>query len=95
MLKVRRIIVEVYLVVFTSVLSAQSVSSTLLGTVNDQTASPVPGAAVQLTNESTGAVLTTQSNADGIFRYPTCRRDATPSRSPLAGSRPIPKSPSN
>src|ERR1051326_6250783 len=71
MLKAKRVFFAFCLLLFCASLTAQTVTSSLLGTVNDPTASSVPGAEVQLVNESTKAVLTTQTNVDGIFRFPT------------------------
>jgi protocatechuate 3,4-dioxygenase beta subunit len=46
---------------------AQVLHGSLVGTISDQSGSPVPGAAVTITNQSTG--LTRESNSDGEGRY--------------------------
>src|SRR3989442_1507169 len=47
----------------------QSVSSSLVGTVTDQTNAVLPGVEVQLTDEATGAVRSAGSNSAGLFRF--------------------------
>jgi hypothetical protein len=47
----------------------QSTTGTLVGIVADPADAAVPGAQVELTNNSTGAVITTKSGAEGIFRF--------------------------
>jgi hypothetical protein len=49
---------------------AQTVSSSLLGTLTDPTKAVVPNIEVVLTNQETGAALTARSNSDGLFRFP-------------------------
>jgi len=49
---------------------AQTVSSSLVGTLTDPANAVVPGAEVVLTNLGTGAVQTTSSNSIGLFRFP-------------------------
>ena len=71
MTKVSHAAVAVMLLLLAAVASGQNVSSSLLGTIVDPSASPVPSADVELTNEGTGAVLVVQSNTDGLFRFPT------------------------
>ena len=44
-------------------------SSAISGTVTDNTGAIVPGAKVVLTNENTGVTTTTESNADGDYRF--------------------------
>src|SRR5579883_1418427 len=51
-----------------AVLTAQ-VNGTITGTVTDPSGSAVPGATVKVTSESTGAVLTNSSDADGNFVF--------------------------
>src|ERR1035437_5012165 len=48
---------------------AQTTSATLQGTVTDPGDAAVPGVAIELRNASTGAVRSTTSTADGIFRF--------------------------
>ena len=71
MFKATSILLAACLFLFTAVLAAQTITSSLLGTVNDASASSVPGAEVQLVNESTNTVLTAKTNVDGMFRFPT------------------------
>jgi len=47
----------------------QSTTGTLLGTVMDPGDAAVPGAQVELRNTATGAVTTTATGAEGIFRF--------------------------
>ena len=44
-------------------------SSNLIGTLTDQTGGVVPNVEVQLTDQATGAVRTTNTTGDGIFRF--------------------------
>ena len=48
--------------------SAQSVTSNLVGRVFDPTGASVPNAEIQVKNEATGALRTASSAADGVFR---------------------------
>ena len=48
---------------------AQTTTGTLIGTVIDPSNSTVAGAQVELTNNSTGAVTRTTTEAEGIFRF--------------------------
>lgn len=48
---------------------AQSISSSILGTMVDSTGATVPGAKVVLTNEDTDAAIASQSNGAGLFRF--------------------------
>src|ERR1035441_4046675 len=48
---------------------AQTTSATLQGTVVDPGDAAVPGVSIELKNTSTGAVRSTTSTADGIFRF--------------------------
>src|SRR6266404_2497215 len=50
-------------------LFAQSTTGTLLGTVSDPGDAAVPGARVELINAATGAVISTTTGAEGIFRF--------------------------
>src|SRR5262249_46174193 len=47
----------------------QSTTGTLLGTVLDPTGAPVPAVPVELSNVATGAVVTTTTGVEGIFRF--------------------------
>ncbi len=49
---------------------AQSVSSSLVGTVHDPSGAPVAGAQVMLVSEGTDAVFDTTTNSEGLFRFP-------------------------
>lgn len=46
-------------------------SSTIVGTVTDQSNAAIPGAAVKITNVATGASLTTTANGSGQYTFPT------------------------
>ena len=48
---------------------AQTTTGTLLGTVADPGDASVPGAQVELKNVATGAIITTTTGAEGIFRF--------------------------
>jgi hypothetical protein len=48
---------------------AQSNQGTLEGTVQDPSGAVVAGAALTMTNTATGAAFSTQSDADGIYRF--------------------------
>ena len=48
---------------------SQTTTGTLLGTVADPGDASVPGARVELKNTATGAVITTSTGAEGIFRF--------------------------
>ncbi len=50
-------------------MSAQVVSSNVVGVLNDPSNAVVPNVEVQLTDQATNAVRTTVSGADGIFRF--------------------------
>lgn len=52
-----------------SVLFAQSTSGSFLGTVKDVTGSVIADAKVTLTNQDTGAVVSTASNKDGQYSF--------------------------
>jgi len=54
-----------------SVCFGQVVSSSLVGTLLDPANSAVPSVAISLTNQASGAVQKTDSNADGLFRFPS------------------------
>ena len=47
----------------------QSTTGTLVGIIADPTDSAIPGARIELKNVATGAVITTQSGSEGIFRF--------------------------
>ena len=48
---------------------SQTTTGTLLGTVADPGDAAVPGARVDLKNTATGAVITTTTGVEGIFRF--------------------------
>src|ERR1043165_630928 len=50
-------------------LYGQSTTGTILGTVADPGDAPVAGARVELVNASTGAVTTTTTGMEGLFRF--------------------------
>ena len=52
----------------------QVVSSSLTGMLVDPGDAAIPGVDISLTNQATGAVLTTQSNSVGLFRFPNLQR---------------------
>ena len=49
---------------------AQVVSSSIIGTLVDPADAAVPGVALTVTNQATGASFKTESNAAGLFRFP-------------------------
>jgi len=51
--------------------SAQILYGGLIGNVSDKSQSAVPGAAVKLTNEQTGATRDLTTNESGIYQFPT------------------------
>lgn len=62
--------VILFLSCFTSAGFGQAVSSTMLGTITDQTGAVVPNAKVTITEEKTGVGQTTQTNASGNYEFP-------------------------
>src|SRR4030095_15732274 len=48
--------------------AAQSGTGTLAGTVIDDQGAAIPGAVVTVTEQATGALRTTTSDAEGVFR---------------------------
>jgi len=50
--------------------TAQAVTGTLLGTVQDQTGAVVPNASVTLTNEGTGVISKTTTGPQGYYTFP-------------------------
>ncbi len=54
-------------------LQAQVDTGSILGTVTDQTGAVVAGASVTLTNEGTGASLTTTTGSDGVYKFTPVR----------------------
>lgn len=46
-------------------------SSTIVGTVTDQSNAAIPGATIKLTNVATGVSLTTTANGSGQYTFPT------------------------
>ncbi|MBZ5622991.1 MAG: carboxypeptidase-like regulatory domain-containing protein [Acidobacteriia bacterium] len=57
------------LVVLCGCVFSQTTTGTLLGTVADPNDAAVPGAQVELKNIATGAVISTSTGAEGIFRF--------------------------
>ena len=57
------------LVVLCGCIFGQTTTGTLLGTVADPADAAVPGAQVELKNVATGAVVSTTTGAEGIFRF--------------------------
>ncbi len=57
------------LVLFCLSASAQVVSSSIVGTITDPADAIIPGAEVQLTDQSTGYVREVKSNEVGLFRF--------------------------
>src|SRR5579872_2435326 len=47
----------------------QTTTGTLLGTVADPGDAAIPGAMVELTNIATGAIISTSTGVEGIFRF--------------------------
>lgn len=52
-------------------LPAQILYGSLVGNVTDESGAAIPGAEVSVTNEETGAVRRGQSNASGVYSFPT------------------------
>src|SRR3954447_13965671 len=57
------------LILFAACLVAQTVSSSITGTVLDPASAVVPNAAVTLTDENTGSVRTGTTDSYGLFRF--------------------------
>ncbi len=60
----------ILLPVLAAAAAAQTVTSSLLGTVNDPSGSPVPNAEVRLASQTISSNLATTSNTLGLFRFP-------------------------
>jgi len=58
------------LVLFAS-LQAQTVSSSIVGTVIDASSAAIPNCEVKLTDQSNGAVRITRTDTQGLFRFPS------------------------
>ncbi|HVH71214.1 MAG TPA: TonB-dependent receptor [Candidatus Dormibacteraeota bacterium] len=54
-------------------LEAQVDTGTILGTISDASGAPINGAKVTLTNEGTGAALSTTTGVDGIYKFTPIR----------------------
>ena len=63
-------VIALCFLLFPALVSAQSVSGELVGTVFDATGATVPGAAVVATHVSTGVQTTTSSSSAGTYRFP-------------------------
>jgi hypothetical protein len=64
-------VIAMMLVLFcSSAAKAQTTTGSLTGTVYDEGGAAVPNSTLTLTNRTTGAVRTTQSNSQGIFTVP-------------------------
>jgi hypothetical protein len=59
-----------------SVASAQSITGSLLGTVNDPSGAPIPGARVRAVQESTNTETETKTNNRGNYELPLLRPGA-------------------
>ncbi|MGA7315347.1 MAG: carboxypeptidase regulatory-like domain-containing protein [Silvibacterium sp.] len=66
---VRGVISIAVLLMFLPVMHAQ-VTATMSGTVTDTSGSVIPNAKVSLTNDATGEIRNTVTNAEGFFVYP-------------------------
>jgi hypothetical protein len=64
-------VLSILVLLCVSLTFGQTVSNSLLGTLTDPANAVVPGAEVQLTDQATGAVRSTQSNSVGLFRFPS------------------------
>src|SRR5437870_1435906 len=69
MLLRRSALIACALTLWVACLSAQTVSSSILGTVLDPADAVVPSAAVTLTDHDTGATRTTATDGSGLFRF--------------------------
>ncbi len=67
--KTKLLIVLLALAVFAIPALSQS-NSSLNGTVTDPSGAVIPGATIEITNVATGAVMTTESNEVGVYRFP-------------------------
>ena len=68
-MKLQLVLWPVLAALLTSFVSAQTVSSTLKGTVQDSTGAVVPNARCKLINPATDATLTVSSAQDGSFQF--------------------------
>ncbi len=55
------------LLFFVTVLAGQQITGTLTGIVADSSGAVIPAAAVTMTNENSGDIRRTESNAEGYF----------------------------
>src|SRR5213078_4213153 len=71
MLRASLAVSAVLLVLFLSVppLQAQVDTGSILGTITDASGAALSGAKVTLTNEGTGAALSTTTGADGVYKF--------------------------
>jgi hypothetical protein len=65
-----RLLGVVVILAFASILSAQTATGTIVGSVNDSTGAAVPNAKVTLTNQATGVSVTTVTNGTGLYAFP-------------------------
>ena len=72
MKRISKMFVLIWLVLTASVASAQiATTGQIVGSVQDQSGSVIPGAELQLQNEDTKALQTATASADGGFVFPT------------------------
>jgi hypothetical protein len=57
------------LVLLATLCFGQVTSSSIMGTVTDPSGAPVAGVKLELRDEGTGAVRTTETTPEGIFRF--------------------------
>jgi len=69
----RALFATLVLVSFAIVLRAQVDTGSITGTVTDPSGAVVTGATITLTNEGTGATLTTVTGADGVYTFSPVR----------------------
>ena len=74
-----RILPNIFAVIFTvclvsvTTLNAQVDTGSIIGTVTDQSGAIITGAKVTLTNQGTGASLSTVSGTDGVYKFSPVR----------------------
>ena len=70
MVKASRLLLVSVLLAIATGAQAQNVTSAVLGTVNDPSGAPVPGAEIQLISQTTSSLLSANTNTLGLFRFP-------------------------